>query len=57
MLCGRGLWEFSGGLVAYMLCGRTLRTPSGLAGGEAIVAMVEVTALMRAWCWSDSYGV
>lgn len=49
MLCGRDLCTASGETFgANMLCGRTLRVASGVAGGEAAIAMVDETALIRA---------
>lgn len=44
ILCGRDFWIASGEmLVVYMLCGRVVRTPSGVAGGEtAMETRVEV---------------
>jgi len=51
MLCGRDFGTVSGETFdACMLCGRAFRLGSGVAGGEAAVAiaMVDETALIRA---------
>lgn len=41
ILCGRDFWTTSGEtLVAYMLCGRALRSASGVAGGETAMAAI-----------------
>lgn len=48
MLCGRDFWKVSGEMLElYMLCGRAVRTPSGVAGGETAIEVVDETALGR----------